>query len=58
MFILGGTQIRDMAAAGVKVSKTMANSEMEITGYRGAVCTEALEIIGPWIDNQPRMRRI
>ncbi len=58
MFILAGTQIRDMARDGVRFTKTLSNSEMEITGYRGAVCAEAKEIIAPWIEFAPRRKRM
>lgn len=58
MFILAGTQVRDMAREGVRFTKTLMNSEMEITGYRGAVGAEAREIISPWIETAPRSKRM
>ena len=58
MFILAGTQVRDMARDGVRLHKNLSGSEMEFTGYRNAVCAEALEILARWIDLQPRLRRM
>lgn len=58
MFILNGTQVRDMARIGIRMTKTLSNSEMEITGYSGAVCAEAREFIAKWIELMPRRRRM
>ena len=58
LFLLGGTQVRDMARDGILMTRALTGSEMEFTGYRGAVCTEAKEILAPYIEIMPRRRRL
>lgn len=58
MFILGGTQVRDMARDGVRLHRALTGVEMEFVGYKGAVCGEAKEILAQYINIQPRMRRM
>jgi hypothetical protein len=58
MFILAGTQVRDMAREGVRLSRSLKGAEMEFTGYKGAVCTEAKELLAEYIVAHPRMRRM
>lgn len=57
MYILSGTQVRDMAAEGVSLTRALSGSDLEIKGYRGRVCVEAIELIGRWVELYPRMRR-
>lgn len=58
MFIVAGTQVRDMAREGIRMHRALKGAEMEFTGYKGAVCTEAKEILAEYIVSQPRMRRM
>jgi hypothetical protein len=58
MFILNGTQVRDMAREGIRMSRGLVGAEMEFTGYRGAVCVEAIELVAHWVELMPRMRRL
>lgn len=58
MYVLNGTQVRDMAAQGIRLSRSMTGVDMEFTGYRGPVCTEAMEILSPYIETAPRMKRM
>lgn len=58
MFIMAGTHVRDMARDGIRIHKNLSGAELEFTGYKGAVCSEAKEIMARWIENQPRMRRM
>ena len=57
MAIVHGTQVRDMAREGIRMTRALTGSEMEFTGYRGPVCGEAREILARWVD-QPRMGRM
>lgn len=56
IYLLGGTQIRDLQQDGIKLSRQLQGAEIEITGYRGPVCVEALEILAPFIDRMPRTK--
>lgn len=57
MYLMNGTQVRDMAREGIRMSRSLG-ADMEFTGYKGAVCAEAMEIIGRWVEIMPRMRRL
>lgn len=58
IYILTGTQVRDMAREGIRMSRALSGSEMEFTGYLGPVCAEALEILGPYVEIFPRFKRM
>lgn len=58
LYLISGTQIRDMAAEGVRLTRSLSGVETEITGYRGRVCVEAIEIISRWVELMPRLRRM
>ncbi len=58
MFYVRGTTIREMARDGIRMTLALSGSEMEFTGFRGAVCAEAREILGKWVEWNPRMRRM
>ena len=57
MFLLNGSQVRDMAREGITMSKGLVGADMWFTGYKGAVCTEAMEQISRWVELMPRLRR-
>lgn len=58
IWILAGTQVRDFSRDGVRMSKSLSGAEMEVTGYRGAVCAEAKELLAPYIENSIKMKRM
>jgi len=58
MYYLRGTQVRDMARDGISMTRALSGSELEFKGYRGAVCTEAKEILAWWIELYPRTKRV
>lgn len=58
MYILAGTQVRDMAAQGISITRALQGAETEIMGYRGPVCTEALEMLSGFIEMNPRVKRM
>jgi len=58
LFLLQGTQVREMARAGIRMHRALTGNELEFPGYRGAVCTESLEILAPFVDMFPRGRRM
>ncbi|KAA0573360.1 hypothetical protein [Azospirillum sp. Sh1] len=59
LYILGGTQVRDMAREGVLGTRAVAgrNTETFFAGYRGPVCVEAIEVIARHLNLMPSMRR-
>lgn len=57
-YILAGTQVRDMAREGIILTRALQGAEMEIAGYRGAICAEVREILRDWIASTPRRRRM
>lgn len=57
LFILAGTQARDMARDGIRLTRNLTGSEVELTGYAGPVCVEAIEVLAPYLELQPRLRR-
>jgi hypothetical protein len=48
VFIAGGTQARDLAREGVRVTEGINGARTTFAGYRGPVCPEAMETIGPF----------
>ncbi|MDX5368165.1 MAG: hypothetical protein LPL29_02210 [Alphaproteobacteria bacterium] len=58
IYLLGGTQVRDMAREGITMSRALSGSEMEFKGYRGPVCTEAKELLSRWIEVHLQTRRV
>lgn len=57
IFLLGGTQIREMQRLGVTSSRQMQGAELGFSPYKGpvgAVTTEVLEIIGRYLDLMPK----
>jgi hypothetical protein len=57
LFIASGTQARDMARDGVRVTEGINGARTTFTGYFGPVCNEAIEVISPYIELMPRLRR-
>jgi hypothetical protein len=58
MYLCLGSQVRDMAREGVILTRALMGAEMEISGYKGPVCAEAIECIGRWVDLMPRLKRM
>jgi hypothetical protein len=58
LFIASGTQARDMARDGVRVTEGINGARTTFTGYFGAVCNEAIEVVAPYIELMPRLRRL
>lgn len=58
LYILAGTQVRDMAREGISLTRALSGSEMEIRGHRGTICAEAKEVLGRWVVHQPRLKRM
>ena len=48
---------RDMARDGIKMNRALTGSEVEFSGYLGPVCAEAKEVVAPYLELYPRMRR-
>lgn len=57
LYLANGSQVRDMARDGIKMTRQLTGSELEISGYQGPVCAEAREILAHYIDLMPRLRR-
>lgn len=57
VWIASGTQARDMARDGIKMNRALTGSEVEFSGYLGPVCAEAKEVVAPYLELYPRMRR-
>lgn|GEM_PF-6888853 len=58
IYILAGTQVPDMAREGIKLTRALSGSDLEITGYLGPVCAEAKELLAIFLELQPRIRRL
>ena len=58
MYVLAGTQVRDMAAQGITLTRALTGVETEFQGYRGPVCSEAMELLSGFVENNPRFRRM
>jgi hypothetical protein len=56
LHLLQGTEIRLLQRDGVRLTRQLQGSEMEIAGYKGPVCVEALEILAPFLDLSLRVR--
>ena len=56
LFLLGGTHVRSLQREGVRFTRQLQGAEMEITAYKGPVCAEAKELLGPFLDTQIRRR--
>lgn len=56
IFLLGGAQVRSLQRDRIRLTRQLQGSEMEIAGYEGGVCVEALEILAPFLDTAPRLR--
>jgi hypothetical protein len=57
IWLLQGTQIRDLQRDGVRMTRQLQGSELDIAGYRGPVSIEAIELLEPFIDLQPKLSR-
>lgn len=57
MFLIAGTQVRDMAREGIMMTRMLTGSEIEFSGYRGACGAETMEILSNWIEISPRLTR-
>ena len=56
-FIAAGTQARDLARDGVRVTEGINGARTMFAGYRGPVCAEAMETISPYLELMPRLKR-
>jgi hypothetical protein len=57
LFIAVGTQVRDMARDGARVTEGINGARTTFAGYRGPVCAEAIETISPYLELMPRLKR-
>jgi hypothetical protein len=57
VFIAGGTQARDLMRDGVRVTEGINGARTTFAGYRGPVCSEAMETISPYLELMPRFKR-
>ena len=57
LFIAAGTQARDLAREGVRVTEGINGARTTFAGYRGPVCPEAMETISPYLELFPRFKR-
>lgn len=58
LYILGGTQVRDMSRDGIRLSRQLTGAEMEFSGLQHTVCVEARQVIAPYLELSPRIRRM
>lgn len=55
LYILAGTQVRDMAREGIRLTRALSGSDMEFIGYLGPACAEAKELLTIFLELQMRL---
>ena len=58
IYLMTGAPVRDMQRQNIVMSAALSGSEMAFAGYRGAVCVEVIELLGPWLELTPRTKRM